>query len=66
LLSISGTAVPRKPSLAPSPTTTTAGCWASSQRSRRKPPAEVSPETPALSTRTGNPSALSWRSSRAG
>ena len=42
---------PRRPSLAPVSTTSTATGWRSSQSMRRSAPAEVSPLTPALTTR---------------
>ena len=42
---------PRSPSLAPVSRTSTATGWRRSQSMRRRAPAEVSPLTPALTTR---------------
>src|SRR5438067_1363710 len=58
--------MPRSASLAPSSRMTMSGFSASDQSSRARPPAVVSPETPALTTRTLIPSLFSRASSRAG
>ena len=58
--------MPRSVSLAPSSRITRSGLSASAQSSRARPPAVVSPETPALTTCTCDPSARSRASRRAG
>jgi hypothetical protein len=66
LASISGRGSPRRPSLAPSSRITPSGVPGIDQSSRARPMAVVSPETPALSTATSNPSARNRRSRQAG
>ena len=57
---------PLRPSFAPSATTATSGRLRSTQSTRRRPPAVVSPLTPAFTTRYGYPSRLSRASTSAG
>ena len=63
-MSLSGT--PRKPSLAPSSTTTTSGRCVSTQSMRARPAAVVLPLTPAFTRRKGRPSFASERWTTAG
>src|SRR5712692_1541902 len=58
--------MPRSASLAPSSRMTMSGFSASAQSSRARPPAVVSPDTPALTTWTTVPSAFSRASRRDG
>src|SRR5712692_4008606 len=58
--------IPRSMSLAPSSTITASVPSGTDQSRRASPPAAVSPETPALTTSTARPLALSARSSFAG
>lgn len=64
--SICSVGSPRRPSLAPSSTTSRAIGFCRSQSSRRKPPALVSPLTPAFTTSTAYPAESASSANRAG
>ncbi len=63
---VSSGSAPRSMSLAPVSSTSTSKGWRSSQSSRRSAPAELSPLTPALTTRWGRPASRIFCSISAG